>query len=75
MICAGQIRQDPQLRLYHTIGQVHVSHAALSHMLVNSESLKGMAPRVRALAAREAAVSAVVPPHAVSALWTVASID
>lgn len=42
---------------------MHVSHAAVSHMLVNSESLRGIAPRVRALAAREAAVSAVVPPH------------
>lgn len=46
-------------------GQVHISHAEASHMLVNAESLKGMAPRVRALAAREAAVSAVVPPHEV----------
>ena len=35
----------------------------MSHMLVNVESLKGMAPRIRTLAAREAAVSAVVPPH------------
>jgi len=43
--------------------QVRVGQAAVSHMLVNSESLRGIAPRVRALAAREAAVSAVVPPQ------------
>ena len=42
--------------------QVHVSHAAVSHMLVNVESLRGIAPRIRTLAAREAAVSAAVPP-------------
>jgi hypothetical protein len=31
-------------------------------MLVNGESLRGIAPRIRTLAAREAAVSAAVPP-------------
>ena len=42
--------------------QVHISHAAVSRMLVNGESLRGIAPRIRTLAAREAAVSAAVPP-------------
>lgn len=45
--------------------QVHVKQAAVSHMLCNDEKLRGMARKVQLLAAREAAVSAALPPQQV----------
>jgi len=42
---------------------VHVKQAAVSHMLCNDEKLRGMARKVQLLAAREAAVSAALPPQ------------
>lgn len=45
---------------------MHVQQEAVSHMLCNDEQLRGMARKVQRLAAREAAVSAALPPSQVA---------